>query len=50
MTIVEGGAPFGGGPTAEALRATAKDIGFEPGERAVGATLTVTWQLAERLR
>ncbi len=46
VTVVEGGPSYGGGPAPVAMSAAAKDISFEPGERALTATLSVTWQLA----
>ncbi len=47
VSVVEGvsfNQPMGGAETGVALRAS-KDMDFEPGERSLGAGLTVTWRL-----
>jgi uncharacterized protein YggE len=45
LTVVEGGGGgFAEAPVARA--ALAKDVSFEPGERALSSSLTVTWALA----
>jgi len=43
VTLVESDASLG--PTARGAAASAKDVSFEPGEQALGAAVTVTWEL-----
>jgi uncharacterized protein len=42
--VTEGGG-YGGGPVRQAMALARKDASFQPGETAVGATVTVTFQL-----
>ena len=45
VSVVEGGGGIGVAEAPLAFEARAKDVSFEPGERAVTSTLTITWRL-----